>query len=172
MLLRFSRAVSLVASSLPIAIKRFHFEYCNLRANPSIPAKLSTFVPFCPPLGVILSTFVLPSSFLPNSPSPSYDAPSSIASGFYPDIGSRSRPILHRLPSLLSFVRPPSSSLLLSLTLAAVSASTASLSRLCMPIPAYHCLKWPILANRFAYIKKKLYLCTRNYKLWQISKFS
>ena len=53
----------------------------------------------------ILSISVLPSSFL---------LPSSIASGFYPDIGSRSRPILHRLPSLLSFVRPPSSSLLLS----------------------------------------------------------
>lgn len=79
--MRFSRAVSLVASSLPIAIKRFHLEFCNLRANPSIPAKLFIFVPFCPPLGVILSTSVLPSaflppsSFLPNSPPPSYDAP-------------------------------------------------------------------------------------------------
>lgn len=90
-----------------LAFKRFHPEYCNLRANPSIPAKLSTFVPFCPPLGVILSTSVLPSSFLPNSPSPSYDAP------FVHCVGIISR---HRLsepphpssPTLSPFLRPPS----------------------------------------------------------------
>ena len=33
----------------------------------------------------------------------------------------------------------------------------------CLPllIPAYSCLKRPIHANKFAYIKKLLYLCTR-----------
>ena len=40
---------------LQVAFKRFHLEYCNLRASASIPAILSIFVPFCPPLGVILS---------------------------------------------------------------------------------------------------------------------
>lgn len=35
---------------LQVAFKRFHPLNCNLRANPSIPAKLSISVPFCPPL--------------------------------------------------------------------------------------------------------------------------
>ena len=136
-----------------LALKRFHLEYCNLRANPSIPAKLSTFVPFCPPWVSFCPPLCSLRPFCPTPLRPLMMLPSSIASGFYPDIGSRSRPILHRLPS-------PS-----GLALAAVSASTASLSRLCMLIPAYSCLKRPIHANKLKKKKKLLYLCTRNCKM-------
>ena len=141
-------------------------------------AILSIFVPNCPPLGVILSTFVLPSSFLPNSPSPSYDAPFVHCVGIlsrhrlseppHPSSPALSCPLSSSfvLPSFIAYplsfpssapLRPLSS----CLTLAAVSASTASLSRLCMPIPAYHCLKWPILANKLAYVRIFAYLCGR-----------
>lgn len=142
-----------------LAFKRFHPEYCNLCANPSIPAILSTFVPNCPLLGVILSTFGchfvhLWASFCPPlcslrpfCPTPLHPLmmlPSSIASGFYPDIGSRSRPILHRLPSLLSFVRPPSSSLLLSNPRScfrehSLPISSYAYSGLSLPKMAYSC---------------------------------
>lgn len=95
-----------------LAFKRFHPEYCNLRANPSIPAILSTFVPNCPLSCQIVHLWVsfCPPlcSLRPFCPTPLHPLmmlPSSIASGFYPDIGSRSRPILHRLPSLLSIPR-------------------------------------------------------------------
>ena len=94
-------------------------------------------VSFCPPLCSLRP-------FCPTPLHPLMMLPSSIASGLYPDIGSRSRPILHRLPSLLSFVRPPSSSLLLSNPRScfrehSLPISSYAYSGLSLPKMAYSC---------------------------------
>ena len=130
-----------------LAFKRFHLEYCNLRATPSIPAKLSIFVPFCPSWVSFCPSLCSLRPFCPTPLHPLMMLPSSIASGFYPDIGSRSRPILHRLPfpALSPLPSPSYAPFVLSL----LSIPRGCFHKHCLPISsmyAYSGLSLPKMA--------------------------